>query len=131
MAMTQEEFEASIVRAVESIPAKFRKKIKNVAILAEDEPSAQTRREQGLHDNETLLGLYRGVPAIARGEGYGVGPTLPDTITLFKNPIENEAGNDPTQVERVIRETIWHEYAHYFGMDETMVRKWEQGHNKA
>ncbi len=126
MPMSREDFEASVVRAVGSIPEKFRERIKNVAILVEDDVSAQTRQEQGLRANETLLGLYHGVPAIARGEGYGVGPTLPDTITLFQNPIEREAGGDSVQIERVIRETIWHEYAHYFGMDEGMVRKWEQ-----
>ena len=123
--LPRRDFDAMVARAVEGIPKKFRERIKNVAILVEDEPSVATRVSEGLEDGETLLGLYHGVPAIARGEGYGVGPTMPDTITLFKIPIEEEGGGEPSKVEEVIRDTIWHEYAHYFGMDESEVQKWE------
>lgn len=109
-----------------AVPEKFRARIKNVAVLVEDEPDDDTRREEGLSDNETLLGLYRGVPNTARGGEYGVGATLPDTITLFQGPIEESAGGDSVRIREVIRETIWHEVAHYFGMDETEVRKREK-----
>ena len=66
---------------------------KNVAVLVEWEPDARTRREEELSEDETLLGLYRGVPNTARGSEYGVGATLPDTITLFQRPIEGSNGN--------------------------------------
>lgn len=116
-----------------AVPEKFRVRIKNVAVLVEDEPNDETRREEGLSENETLLGLYHGVPATARGSEYGVGATLPDTITLFQTPIEDEArevaAEEHTDVEtatrKVIRDTIWHEIAHYFGMDEQDVRQRE------
>ena len=104
------------------IPEKFRAKIKNVALLVEDEPSEEVRRRDGLGEGETLLGLYHGIPNTARGDSYGIGPTVPDTITLFKTPIEEAAGNDAEEVRKIIAETIWHEYAHYFGMDEGEVR---------
>lgn len=124
--MTREEFEKIVEEEFpRAVPAKFHHLIHNVGFLVEDEPSRETRREQGLHPNETLLGLYRGVPHTARGDFYGVGATLPDTITLYQRPIEYEAGV-AGDVRKVIRETIWHEVAHYFGYDEEQVRGREE-----
>lgn len=119
--MTREEFEKLAEEGFFLIPEKFRERIRNVAILIEDEPSDDLRRQECLTEGETLLGLYQGIPATERGDSYGIGPTLPDTITLFKLSIEEEA-IDSDDVRRVIAETIWHEFAHYFGMDEDEVR---------
>ena len=115
-----------VARGIQALPEKFRSKIANVAILLEDEPSERVRREEGLAEDETLLGLYHGIPLSERGDGYGVGETLPDTITLYKKPILEEAQNNPEEVERVVTETIWHEFGHYFGLDEYEVRKREK-----
>jgi predicted Zn-dependent protease with MMP-like domain len=120
--MDREEFEKLVGEGFLLIPEKFRAKIKNVALLVEDEPSEEVRRREGLSGDETLLGLYQGIPATVRGDSYGVGPTLPDTITLYQLPIEEAAHEDGEDVRKVIAETIWHEYAHYFGMDEDEVR---------
>ena len=117
-----------------AVPEKFRARLKNVAVLVEDEPDNETRLEEGLSEAETLLGLYRGIPNTARGAEYGVGATLPDTITLFQWPIEEEARAVAAEerididaaTRKVVRETIWHEVAHYFGMDEGEVRGREQ-----
>ena len=111
-----------------AVPEKFRHKINNVAFLVELEPSAEVRAEERLGSGETLLGYYRGVPHTARGQGYGVGGALPDTITLYQLPIEVEAARlsgGEQAVRKVIRETIWHEVAHHFGMDEHEVRERE------
>lgn len=120
--MTRGEFEKLVQEGFALIPERFREKIKNVALLVEDEPSEDVRQKEGLRDGETLLGLYQGIPATARGDTYGVGPTVPDTITLYQRPIEEAAREEGIPVETVIAETIWHEYAHYFGMDEEEVR---------
>lgn len=134
--MTREEFEQLIEEEFpRAVPEKFHHLIKNVGFLAEDEPSEETRREQGLEEGETLLGLYKGIPHTARGGHYGEGATLPDTITLYQGPIEEEAAglehsnvlqnvrmSYEDWVRRVVRETIWHEVAHYFGYDEDQVR---------
>jgi predicted Zn-dependent protease with MMP-like domain len=125
MSMKRDEFERLVEEGYERLPEWVRKKIKNVAVLIEDEPSAEERIAQELSDDETLLGLYKGVPLSARGEGYGVGMTLPDTITLYQMPIEQAAGEDNMDVRDVVAETIWHEFAHYFGMDEHEVRERE------
>ncbi|OGG70787.1 hypothetical protein A3C20_04690 [Candidatus Kaiserbacteria bacterium RIFCSPHIGHO2_02_FULL_55_25] len=141
--MPREEFEKLIEEGYEQLPQWVREKIKNVAVLVEDEPSKEDREAEGLGDDETLLGLYKGIPLSARGEEYGVGMTLPDTITLYQIPIEEEAEEELTtsnvvsdhndivsrykeMVAKVVAETIWHEFAHHFGMDEGEVREREQ-----
>ena len=127
--MTQEEFEKLVAEEFPSaIPEKFRGKISNVAFLVEQEPSLEVRTGERLGPGETLLGLYRGIPHTARGEGYGVGGVLPDTITLYQLPIEENAielGGGEDAVRKVVRDTIWHEVAHHFGMDEHEVRERE------
>ena len=120
--MDHAEFEKLVQEGFLLIPGKFREKIQNVALLVEDEPREEVRRLEGLLEGETLLGLYQGIPATERGDTYGVGPTLPDTITLYQLPIEEAAASDGIDIRTVIAETIWHEYAHYFGMDEEEVR---------
>ncbi len=135
--MHQDEFEKLIEKGYGQLPQWKRDKIKNVALLVEDEPSEETRAREGLGDDETLLGYYHGVPLSARGEGYGVGMTLPDTITLYQLPIEDEAMiiaeeeniSFENAAAKVVAETIWHEFAHYFGMDEHEVRERESKRN--
>ncbi len=124
--MDRDTFEKLVEEGFLLLPEKFRAKIKNVALLVEDEPSEEVRAREGLTGDETLLGLYQGIPNTARGDSYGVGPTLPDTITLYQLPIEDAAHEDGVEVRTVIAETIWHEYAHYFGMDEDEVRLREE-----
>ena len=134
--MTREEFEKLVAEGYEKLPEWVREKIKNVALLVEDEPSEEDRKAEGLGDDETLLGLYKGIPLSARGEMYGVGPTMPDTITLYQFPIEDTARDECSTYEvahekyketvaKVVAETIWHEFAHHFGMDEGEVRERE------
>ncbi|MBY0110677.1 metallopeptidase family protein [Patescibacteria group bacterium] len=133
--MEQDEFEAIALSEWQSVPERFAALVQNVALLIEDEPSAALRTEEGLQEGETLLGVYHGVPNTERGSEYGVGGTLPDTITLFRLPILAEAEeltDDHTSqfreyVRQVIRETIWHEVGHYFGLDEHPINERERG----
>jgi len=120
--MPRKDFEKLVGQGYEKLPQWVREKIKNVALLVEDEPSQEDRVAEGLGDDETLLGLYKGIPLSARGGEYGVGMTMPDTITLYQVPIEEAAQEDGLPVAQVIAETIWHEFAHHFGMDEHEVQ---------
>ena len=124
--MESVEFERAVREGFERLPARVRKKIQNVAILIEDEPSALVRTQEKLRSSETLLGLYQGIPLSARGDTYGIGMTVPDTITLYRKPIEEAVREDGTDVRDIIADTIWHEFAHHFGMNEREVRKREQ-----
>ena len=123
--MQRSEFEKLVEVGFERLPQWVREKIKNVAVLIEDEPSAEDRRREGLDEHETLLGLYKGIPLAARGEYYGVGMTVPDTITLYQLSIEEAAEDEGKDVRDVVAETIWHEFAHHFGMNEGEVRRRE------
>lgn len=145
--MPRKEFEALVEEGFARLPKQFRRKIKNVAFLVEQEPSVQMHTDMGLTDGETLLGLYRGIPNTARGAEYGVGPTLPDTIVLYQASIEEEARVllshkkrsflNAKEKERVYREavrevvadTVWHEVAHYFGYGEEEVARREHERN--
>jgi predicted Zn-dependent protease with MMP-like domain len=108
------------------VPERFREHIANVALIVEDDVLEETRRDMELPDDETLLGLYHGVPHTARGESYGIGGALPDTITLYRLPIIDAAREDGLSVRQVIEETIWHEVAHHFGLDEEAVERRER-----
>jgi len=128
MTLRRTEFEKLVAEGFEQLPAWVREKIENVVLLVEDEPSQEDRKLQGLSNDETLLGLYKGIPLSERGELYGIGMTLPDTITLYQFPIEDTAEEDGIPVAQVVAETIWHEFAHHFGMDEHQVREREDKH---
>lgn len=132
--MREEEF-AAIARAEwDAMPERFRARIKNVALLIEDEPDEETRKEEGLAGAGILLGLYRGIPNTARGSEYGIAGTLPDTITLYRLPIlevaieetDDRTGLFPEIVRKVVRETLWHEVGHYFGFEEEPINKREK-----
>jgi predicted Zn-dependent protease with MMP-like domain len=116
------DFDVMVTQGFEKLPQWVRETIKNVALLIENQPSREICISEGLKANETLLGLYRGIPLSARGDGYGVGMTLPDTITLFKQPILNTAKETGRPVQDIVTETVWHEFAHHFGMSEHEVR---------
>lgn len=127
----EHEFRAMVEQEWRNVPEKFRGRIDNVALLIEDTPSSQVREREGLHDDETLLGLYQGVPETERGSEYGVGGTLPDTITLYRLPLMEEAEAlfhergytlFTDAVTEAIRETLWHEVGHYFGLHEEEVQ---------
>lgn len=132
--MSREEFERLVEEGYQKLPQWVREKIKNVAVLVENEPSVDVRKAEGLGDDETLLGYYQGIPLSERGENYGVGMTVPDTITLYQIPIEDAAEEERLRfnlnledaVKKVVAETIWHEFAHHFGMSERAVRERER-----
>ncbi|MDP3725598.1 MAG: metallopeptidase family protein [bacterium] len=129
--MTKKEFEKIVTDiGLSPVPEKFRNKIKNVVFVIEDEPSGVIKKEEGLKEDETLLGLYHGIPHTERGENYGVGVTLPDTITLYKKPIEEEAKGDLKRMREVIAETIWHEVAHHFGLNDSEIHDHPASRNR-
>lgn len=128
--MSEKEFEQVANAEWERVPDRFKQKITNVALLIEDDVSDLVREEEGLEEGESLLGLYHGIPLIERGSEYGVGGTMPDTITLYRLPILEEASEMDRAfrdaVRIVVRETLWHEVGHYFGLPEHGVNEREE-----
>lgn len=125
------DFDRIVSDAWASMPGKFKAQVENVAVLIEDEPSETIRREEQLGEGETLLGLYHGINRLERGQEYGVGGTLPDTITLYKLPLLEEAeellierpelGTLEGALKEAVRETLWHELGHYFGLSDPEI----------
>ncbi len=126
--MNDQEFEKLVDKGIAEIPEKFLEKLENVAIVIENEPSPEQLRKLKVRKSDTLFGLYEGVPQTQRGPAYGM--TLPDKITVFKNPILSYARSDK-EIKKLVKETVWHEIAHHFGSDETAVRAAERKRHRS
>ena len=122
--MTKEYFRELVEEAIDTIPLKFARQIRNVAIVIEDRPSDELMDEMDIDEPADLLGLYQGTPLTERGPGYG--NVLPDRITLFQASIEQECGNDEDEIVVAIGETLIHEIGHYFGMSEDQIMEIEE-----
>ena len=122
--MTRDEFRALVEEAIDTIPRKFARKVRNVAIVIEDEASEALLEEMELEHPRELLGLYQGTPLSERGWGYG--NTLPDRITLFQRSIEEDCNDDEDEIVVAIGETLIHELGHYFGMSEEQIMEIEE-----
>jgi predicted Zn-dependent protease with MMP-like domain len=125
--MTDEEFEATVEEALDTLPPRFIEALDNVGVVIEDEPSADQLADaaNGTLAPQTgeLLGLYDGVSATERGEWYGeFGADLPDLISIFKGPHERSF-DTREEVLAEVRTTVVHEIGHYFGLsDEDLDR---------
>jgi predicted Zn-dependent protease with MMP-like domain len=122
--MTRDQFKALVQEAIDTIPVRFAREVKNVAIVIEDEPSDQLLDEMEMGPEETLLGLYQGVPLPERAWSHG--NVLPDCITLFQRTIEEECDGDEDDIVVAIGETLIHELGHYFGLSEEEIMEIEE-----
>ncbi len=119
--ITDEEFQRLIDQALTELPGDHAKNIKNVAILYEDVPTPEQRQKLALRHDQTLLGLYEGVPLSQR---QGTTPLYPDRITLFRRPLQSRA-NNLEALKEDIKHTLWHEIAHYYGLDHSQIHELE------
>ena len=110
--MNQEEFQKIVEEGISAIPKRFLEKLDNVDICIEEEPPR----------GRPLFGLYQGIPKTKRGH---YGQVLPDKITIFKGPIERR-GRSKEKIREIVKNTVWHEIAHHFGMNEREVREVEK-----
>lgn len=120
---TQDDFEKIVANAMDNIPDKYYQHIENVVFVVEDKPSDEQRQKLKLRCDQSLFGLYEGVPLTKRGSGYNL--VLPDKITIFKLPIEMSSIDHESLVAQV-NKTVWHEVAHYFGLNHDQIHKLEK-----
>jgi predicted Zn-dependent protease with MMP-like domain len=106
------EFDSVVERALRRIPARFRRRMDNVAIVVEQEPP-----------RPGLLGMYHGRPLTTRSVFQGF--AMPDKITIYQGPHERMS-RSREELEQMVADTVWHEIAHYFGLDERQVRRAER-----
>ena len=104
--MTDEEFEAHVRDALDSLPADIARGLENVAVVVEDEDPRSPH----------ILGSFFGYP---RGETLPSG-ALPAKVVIYRRPLE-AAFPDPAELQRQIRITVLHEVAHYLGFDERRI----------
>lgn len=121
--MTRQAFEDRVADALATLPGRFRKAMKNLVIIVEDEPSRDLLRDMEIEPPDTLFGLYQGVPLTERQWSFG--NTLPDQILVFQRPHEREA-QDEDDLIASIAETLIHEIGHYFGLSEEEIEEIEE-----
>jgi len=116
-----ERFQELIDQALGSLKGEHAENIKNIAIIYSDEPDMAQRQKLELRNDQTLLGLYEGVP-LSRRQGATL--IYPDKITLFKLPLSRMSANESGLLEN-IRHTLWHEIAHYYGLNHKQIKDLE------
>ena len=120
--MTRRQFEALVERALRRLPKKFKEKLANIAVVVEDWADDETLADLGIEPPDTLYGLYRGVDLTHRDSYYG--NCLPDTITIYQGPIEEDC-DTTEEMSGVVRDTVMHELGHYFGLDDDQLHEIE------
>ena len=123
--MKRERFLELVREALDSLPAPFRARMQNIAVVVQERPPRDLRRtedEEGL-----LMGIFEGVPTTEKSvwdSAHG-----PDRVVLYQRNIEEYAAEAAEEegrpVEEIIREevrlTVLHEVGHYFGMNEEQL----------
>lgn len=117
---TDEEFEKMVNDGISALPKIYQENLNNVAIVIADEPDNNQREKLKLRCNESLFGLYEGIPLTKRGAGYNL--VLPDKITIFKLPMLGFCKNI-NELKNQVKKTVWHEVAHYYGLNHEQIHK--------
>ena len=113
--VNRREFQELVREALNDLPDEFAAAMKNVAVVVEEEPTAEDLESVGLDpEQDDLFGLYQGVPLPERGPDA---PALPDRIAIYRLPILWEC-DTREQVVAEVRTTVIHELGHYFGLAE-------------
>ncbi len=120
--MKKETFEKLVAEAFAQLPEKFKKYIENLAVIVEESPPREVYRQTGSSPYSTILGLYHGVPFKHRGPYYGNLP--PDVIVIYQKPIL-EMCRSEEDIKQKIKEVVFHEVGHYFGLSDEELREIE------
>lgn len=114
------DFDALVAEAVEHIPEQYKEKLENVVFKVEDEPSPEQRVKLKLRNSDSLFGLYEGIPLTQRNGAVLL--KVPDVITIFKHPMV-DIYRHLTPLKEQVYETVWHEVAHYFGLNHQDIHR--------
>lgn len=123
--VSDEQFEQMVADGIDALPAKFASQIENVAITWDYEPNIWQRVKIRLRPHGLLFGLYEGIPKTRRGNNYSL--VLPDKITIFKLPLASVASSQE-QLADLVKNTVWHEVAHHFGLSDKEIHRRERRH---
>jgi len=112
-------FETLVEAALDSLPDEAQRLLENVAIVIDDEPTFEQLADEGMDNEQTLYGLYEGVPATSYGADWSA---VPNKITLFRLPLEEDFA-DPRELTDEVRRTVLHELAHHAGIDDDRLHE--------
>ena len=115
MKLSEEEFDGIVKKAIRRIPSEIRQHLDNMVISVRKRPSKKMLRELDVPPDETLFGIFEGVPLTERS--ITEPPLYPDTILIFQESLE-EACDTVEELEEEIEITVVHEVAHFVGMSE-------------
>ncbi|MCD6345668.1 MAG: metallopeptidase family protein [Anaerolineae bacterium] len=118
--MTHDAFECLVAEALDALPEIFQEKLNNVEVVIEDWPDSATLQRAGVRHPAQLLGFYHGVPQTRRTHYYGL--TLPDKISIYRQPIELRC-RTLKEVRELVRHVLRHEIAHHFGIGDERLRQ--------
>jgi predicted Zn-dependent protease with MMP-like domain len=118
--MDRQAFEQLLNDAIQELPEEFRTKLQNVAVIVEDYPSEELMDQMEISPEETLFGLYEGVPLTERG--FFEAPLHPDRILIFQGAIEDEC-DSPEEIKKELKTTLVHEVAHFFGISDEYLEE--------
>jgi predicted Zn-dependent protease with MMP-like domain len=121
---SDQEFDDLISQVMDELPPEQIENLCNIAITYDDQPSEYQKEKLKTRGDGLLLGLYEGIPLTKRGAGYSL--VLPDKITLFKIPLA-QISRDQADFRKNIKRTLWHEIAHFYGLDHSDIREREKG----
>jgi len=118
--MDYDQFASCVAQAIEELPPALRRELSNVAIVVEELANDDVLDQADVDDPMDLYGFYIGVPLTARGHSYGL--IAPDKISIYRQPIVAECA-DNVAIKEMIRRTLRHELAHYFGIDDDRLEE--------
>ena len=122
--MDEKTFARIVRRGIAALPTSAKMAMENVAVVVEKEARRRKAEEAGIVAGEVLLGLYEGVPKTKRGAGYFGVP--PDKITIFQKPMEELGNKNSKEIQKLVREVVWHEVGHHLGFSEREIRVLER-----
>ena len=103
------QFEEMVASALDGLPEELGRLMSNVAVTVEHDAGPPG-----------LLGLYEGIPLTSRTTGYA--GVLPDRITIYRRAICSICQTEQ-EVASQVRQTVIHEVAHHFGIDDRRLRE--------
>jgi predicted Zn-dependent protease with MMP-like domain len=120
MRISRKEFDDTVEKALEKIPEMFRAQLNNLAITVEDLPSQELLQEMEMPTDQTLFGIFTGIPLPERSVTE---PSLyPDVVVIFREPLMAVC-HSFKELEEEIGITVVHELAHYLGLSEERLEE--------
>jgi len=120
--MTTEQFQKLVEEALDSLPQKYHRLVKNLAVVIEEQPPPGSTADDDPDD--LLMGTYEGIPLTERS--FFATEPMPGRVVLYRRNIQEYARGAAEEEDRTIEEiirdevrlTVLHELGHYFGLDE-------------